>query len=71
MFSANGSTASRFTARFSSAAARIAAMMAAAPAMSDFIHSISEVRLSDSPPESKVMPLPVRPKTGSSPPPPR
>ena len=45
------------------------AMTAAAPPMSDFIHSIAAAGLSDRPPESNVMPLPTSARCGALRPP--
>ena len=47
------------TGSFSWAIATIAPSTAAAPPMSDFIHSMGAAGLSDRPPESNVMPLPT------------
>ncbi len=59
MFSASGAQPVTLTASFSEAIATIAVKTAAAPPMSDFIHSIGAAGFSDRPPESKVMPLPT------------
>ena len=64
MFSAIGAHAVTLTSSPSRAIAVIAAMIAAAPPMSDFIHSIAAAGLSDRPPESKVMPLPTSARCG-------
>ena len=64
MFSAIGAQAVTLTSRPSRAIAVIAAMIAAAPPMSDFIHSIAVDGLSDRPPESNVMPLPTSARCG-------
>ncbi len=69
MFSAEGIAAITFSFGFSRAMARIAASMVAAPAMSDFIHSIPFASLIDSPPESNVIPLPLRAIGAPVPPP--
>ncbi len=60
MFSAIGAHPVTFTFKASRAIAVIAAITAAAPPMSDFIHSIDWAGLSEIPPESNVMPLPTR-----------
>ncbi len=70
MFSAEGIAATTFTFGLSCAIACIAPRIDAAPPMSDFIHSMFLASLSDSPPESKAMPLPVRPIVGAAAPPP-
>jgi hypothetical protein len=64
MFSAIGAHAVTLTSRPSRAIATTAASTAAAPPMSDFIHSIAAAGLSDRPPESKVMPLPTSARLG-------
>ncbi len=64
MFSAIGAQAVTLTASPSRAIAVIAAMTAAAPPMSDFIHSIAAGGLSERPPESNVMPLPTSARCG-------
>jgi hypothetical protein len=60
MFSASGAQPVTLTGSFSRAIATIAQSTAAAPPMSDFIHSMGADGFSDRPPESKVMPLPMR-----------
>ena len=59
MFSAMQAKAVTLTGSSSSAIATVAATMAAAPAMSSFIVCMEEPGLMESPPESKVMPLPT------------
>jgi hypothetical protein len=59
MFSAIGAQPVTFTSGLIRAIAVIAAITAAAPPMSDFIASIAVDGLSESPPESNVMPLPT------------
>ena len=58
-------TAITLIAGFSCASARIAPSMAAPPAMSNFIFSISLAGLMEMPPVSKVMALPTKPSTGA------
>ena len=65
MFSQEQTTQRTRTLGFSCAIARMAAIMAAAPAMSYFILSMSSAGLMEMPPVSKVMPLPTRPRTGA------
>jgi hypothetical protein len=60
MFSAMGAHAVTSTRMPSRAMAPMAAMTAAAPPMSDFIHSMPCGGLSERPPESNVIPLPTR-----------
>src|SRR5450755_239941 len=60
MFSAKGAQPVTLTASFSDAIATIDVSTAAAPPISDFIHSIGAAGFNDRPPESKVMPLPTR-----------
>ena len=64
MFSAIGAHTVTLTSRPRRAIAVTAAMTAAAPPMSDFIHSIATAGLSERPPESKVMPLPTSDRCG-------
>ena len=59
MFSAVGAYPTTLTTGFSAATACTVAITAAAPPMSDFIHSIAAAGLIDRPPESNVMPLPT------------
>jgi hypothetical protein len=68
-FSADGMAAMTFTFGWSCAMARMVARAAAAPPMSAFIHSICSAFLMDSPPESKVTPLPVMAIGAALPPP--
>ena len=70
MFSAIGAQAVTVMSRPSRAMAVIVAMIAAAPPMSDFIHSIAAGGLSERPPESKVMPLPTSARCVAPRPPP-
>ena len=65
MFSAEQTMAMTWTAGLSCAIARMAPIMAAAPAMSYFILSMSSAGLMEMPPVSKVMPLPTRPSMGT------
>ena len=60
MFSAQASQPTTVTSSPSAATACTAPTTAAAPPMSDFIHSMDFGGLSERPPESKVMPLPTR-----------
>ncbi len=60
MFSAVGTQPTTLTSGWSRATAHKVAMTAAAPPMSDFIHSMAGGGLSEIPPESNVMPLPTR-----------
>ena len=69
MFSVEGTTATRSTARPSSAIAATDSSTAAAPDMSNFISCIPAPGLSEMPPVSKVTPLPTRPRVGPEPPP--
>ena len=64
MFSAIGAHAVTLRSSPSRAMAMVAAMIAAAPPMSDFIHSIATGGFSDRPPESNVMPLPTSARCG-------
>ena len=64
MFSTSASTPSRFTGSLSSAAARTPPSTAAAPAMSHFMSTICSLVFSDSPPLSKVTPLPTSASVG-------
>ena len=59
MFSARQSQPDTRTGTSSSASATIVASTAAAPAMSVFMPTIDAIGFSESPPESKVMPLPM------------
>ena len=59
MFSAIGTNVLTLTGSSSAAIARVACTTAAAPAMSDFMSVMLWAGLIDSPPESKVMPLPT------------
>ena len=65
-FSTSGMYPSTFTGSPSSAMAATADSTAAAPAMSHFMSSICSLVLSDSPPLSKVTPLPTRPSVRPS-----
>ena len=69
MFSVEGTTAIRSTARPSSAIAATASSTAAAPDMSIFISCMPADGLSEMPPVSKVTPLPTSPRVGPEPPP--
>ena len=60
MFSALATQPTTLIGSLSRATACSVAMTAAAPPMSAFIHSIAVGGLSDSPPESNVMPFPTR-----------
>jgi hypothetical protein len=60
MFSASANRPVTLTVTPSSPSADIAPNTAAAPLMSDFMVFIDVDGFSDSPPESKVMPLPTR-----------
>ena len=60
MFSVVGTKAMTFVRTPAARRTDIAPMTAAAPDMSVFIVSMPSAVLSDSPPESKVMPLPTR-----------
>ena len=64
MFSAAHTTQMTRTFGLSSAMARMAPSMAAAPAMSYFIFSMLSAGFREMPPVSKVMPLPTKPSTG-------
>ena len=65
MFSVEGMTAMTLMEGFRRARARMAPSMAAPPAISNFIFSISFEGLMEMPPVSKVMALPTRPSTGA------
>ena len=65
IFSVDGMTAITLTRGLSCASARIAPSMAAPPAMSNFIFSMSLAGLMEIPPVSKVMALPTSPSTGA------
>ena len=60
MFSASASHAVTRIGSARRAAVTMAPSTVAAPAMSDFISGMDEAGLRDRPPESKVMPLPMR-----------
>ena len=60
MFSASASHAVTRIGSARCAAVTMAPSTVAAPAMSDFISGMDEAGLRDRPPESKVMPLPMR-----------
>ena len=64
MFSAEQTMESTRTFGLSRAMARMAPIMAAAPAMSYFIFSMLSPGLREMPPVSKVMPLPTSAMTG-------
>jgi hypothetical protein len=65
MFSAAAITPTTRIGSLSSAQARSAPITAAAPDMSCFISSIAADGLIETPPESKVIPLPTRQTVGS------
>ncbi len=60
IFSQAAMMTTRLMGRASSAAARSAPSTVAAPLMSNFISSMPGGSLSEIPPESKVIPLPIR-----------
>ena len=66
MFSTSPMPTTRLIGRRSDAIVAAAASTAAAPDMSHFIVSMPSEGLSDSPPESKVTPLPTRARWGAS-----
>ena len=69
MFSVAGTMAVTLIGAPRRARAPVAAMTAAPPLMSCFMVTMLADGLSEMPPVSKVMPLPIRPRPGSSPPP--
>ena len=69
MFSVAGTMAVALIGASRRARAAMAAMTAAPPLMSCFIEIMLAEGLSEMPPVSKVMPLPISPSPGSSPPP--
>src|SRR5260370_986889 len=65
MFSQAGIPPTTLTGAFMPASARIVPSTLPAPDMSNFISSISPAGLSEMPPVSKVMPLPIRARSGA------